>query len=178
MRAPPPTNKATLIAKSWLLICSLIANYPVILRILGFQIAPHLVRKYIIPGSLASLPQYHRVSSTKPSVGFCLPKFEKNIYNSVFDTKLPVPMEGFPMSRCPQRSPPRPGWVPVFGKFLQPQRKSPCEKQGWDSKNAWNGMEFVKRWARRFFFLVRWEKTPSKKSKEGVSGTESLRKKK
>ena len=28
-------------------------SYPVILRILGFQTAPHLVGKYIIPGSLA-----------------------------------------------------------------------------------------------------------------------------
>ena len=39
-------------------------NYPLILRILGFQIAPHLVGKYIIPG-LRSLPQYPRLFLTE-----------------------------------------------------------------------------------------------------------------
>ena len=37
-------------------------NYPVILRILGFQVAPHSVGEYIIPGS-KSLPPYHRVGN-------------------------------------------------------------------------------------------------------------------
>ena len=42
---------------------------PVILRILGFQIAPHLVGKYITHGDIKSLPQYHRVENPPFSIG-------------------------------------------------------------------------------------------------------------
>ena len=35
---------------------NILYSYPVILRILGFQIAPHFVRKYIIPGSKIAPP--------------------------------------------------------------------------------------------------------------------------
>ena len=40
-------------------------NYPLILRILEFWIAPHLVGQYIIPG-FKSLPQYHMADKLKP----------------------------------------------------------------------------------------------------------------
>ncbi len=45
----------------WKKTCLALSIYPVILRILGFWTAHHLVGKYIIPGD-HWLPEYHRVA--------------------------------------------------------------------------------------------------------------------